>query len=572
MNHPPLSSARAAVLCSRTWDRLARPWSVALLLLPAAVYVLLCHLLIFPPFPLFIKDMTTYLDFTPYRPLGYPLLLKTALLFVSDPFSLVVAQLALGLLAVVFLAETVNRFFRNPLYALLLGLLLLFNTFLFMMGITLGPDYSYFVLLCFHLGLLLLALDNPAPRTLLALAAVTALAAWIRPVSLTLVIFGGPWLLLMEGKRVRTWLLYGFLPLVALLLAQTTLHAWVHGYFGLLRMNHSTLANALLLPDPPRLDGLRGDILARMIDETAEYRAHLWDPTIPDETRFQALKKILPHIIRTVANMELMEYDQARLCPQGQDDMTNRWALLTFFDRNSAANWRFTRFMRPEGENWEHHVPDYQHWWNCHEDFRAGLSRELNRGKGREIARVTLLKTIHTWEGLFDNPGRIEVDTLRDHMLVLDNMPPAGKVATVLDNKSSDGRLRFQDPPYLSLRPFHWVAHYTRHLPKLLHTTPAMLTLLFGVIVIIGYLAQRWRKKREDISPWAALSYMAVNLFGYAVVLNFVHVAYARYLIVMMPLSLALLLSPLLLLPSPCSSRTALPRRTTPDNDGPSPL
>ncbi|MBF0418141.1 MAG: hypothetical protein HQL86_07835, partial [Magnetococcales bacterium] len=110
------------------WFRnLHRNWAAALVLSPFVVLVFVAQVVYLPREALMAGDSATYLLFSNYRPIGYPLFLRFALVLLDDPWVVIILQSILGLAAILLFAEGLQRVFRNYVLAILVGLLLTFS-------------------------------------------------------------------------------------------------------------------------------------------------------------------------------------------------------------------------------------------------------------------------------------------------------------------------------------------------------------------------------------------------------------------------------------------------------------
>gem|GEM_PF-340311 len=500
--------------------RLHRNYAVLLLLLPCAGWLLLFHARVFPVTPIIAPDSGTYLTFHVIRTLAYPLFVRLVALVSDDLHLLSVLQVALGAVAIVLLAEAVQRLVRNYWVSLPLGFALLFNWSLLEHGSSLLSDQPFVTCVILHLAATFLALERPSRTRLVALALTLALATAVRPtgivlaVTLLFVLLGRPVL----WRRMAAWVLA---PAVTMMVLLAACNAWVFGYFGLSTYSgppmiiHAALA---MRPDTP----FRHPELVRAFEEIGrESRKRL--QAIPSlNERRDAMVAVTNPILSAGLDV-LVEFVRAHPDAAVLGDSYRQEALFRFWDGRSALNDRINTL--PPGIN-----PLYP--WADRElsDLAAAATRH------DPLTRLTFLWTglVPAWEDPFRLFGRpADVRRYLEGVRVFD---PART------------NLGFGQPPAPGFAGKGWVGAglpfdvVEAAMPA--SRLAAMVALAVAMVVVGQVVVQLWRRK--SLSPSLAALAAVVSFVGaYDLGVCWVHVPIPRYAMAALPGALLLLLIPI---------------------------
>ncbi len=230
----------------RFFISLNRNWMAPLFLLPALAFVLGCSLFILPRETFLAGDSGTYLAFSTYRTIGYPVFLRlVALLNSYSLFSSL--QLLIAFAALLLLSEGLQRVFKNYFLSVGICSIAALNWGIFSYSYFILSDHIFFSLITFHLAFFLLALNDPNRRYLIGLAAATVLAISVRPAGLPLLGVAPFMLLFLHGQRLRL-LKFLVAPLFLMMTALAGSHWYVFDYFGISKFGgYNTGATTMFL-------------------------------------------------------------------------------------------------------------------------------------------------------------------------------------------------------------------------------------------------------------------------------------------------------------------------------------
>jgi len=504
------------------WEFLNRDWAVVAMLMPFALFILGLYVFAFPNAVWITPDSLGYLGFSINRTLAYPLFVRLVALFTEDPGSIITIQLVFGLGAILFFSEAFQRLFRNFVVSLPVGILLMFNWSMIEHAFYILTDYPFFSMVCLQFGTAILAFMNPNPRRLVALAIVTSMAIWIRPVGMFMVIVV-PFLLISHPRGWRAVTGYLVIPLVAFGLAQASVNKAVFNYFGLSVVGgYSMVGNVMffLEEDTP---SSHPEMIRQLYGLVRPYQEeYLAAQTYKNKVayNFSMNNKLI-----TLSSRYILDYGKKK----GEVTYTDIVPLAKFvqtINELSPLNKKFGCLgNRP--------IP-YWVW----------LDSQLS-----DLAKKSILHNPSGWFGLVWPNLRYAWNTVIPNYL----MPEKGlgpRPTLRLDQKHfglnlpSPG-LEMVDLPVINTKVFNGIAGTLNWLAKVISIPWVVLISSIG----IGLLSIRSIYLRRRIPPdIAALMYLVACLFAYHIILAAASIPLPRLISALIPAAMPLLFAPVLLI------------------------
>jgi hypothetical protein len=256
----------------RTWrDRLVEGGAI---LACAAYAILLCS---FPPQVKVIDaDTPSYLDFSPWRSAGYPLILDGVERVFGLPLAVIPIQIWTFAAAAAFLLVVTWRLFRSPLATAVAAIALLANPFVAMFHFKLMTDSWYVSTLTAMVGLGLIALARGTRWPLIVIGGLIGFSISLRPIAAPLVLLPVllAWLAAPRAPgRILRNVAFAALPLAAFVAAEFAVYAAAHGPERGSPAPRHLFAKAMMLPAPPALPGPLGAEARRLHETFAPARA-----------------------------------------------------------------------------------------------------------------------------------------------------------------------------------------------------------------------------------------------------------------------------------------------------------
>lgn len=500
-----------------------RPWRVAIMLSPVAIWAILFRIEAMPHLALLNLDSNSYIQFHIQRTIGYPIFIRLAAVMVNDPWLITLGQLFMGCGATVFLAEALARATRTVLAPMVVGLGLLLNWWLEWFSAHFLSDYTFYALMTLHLGAVFMALERPG-RLRLALAAAAAIAAIaVRPAGSFLFLLI-PLVMLLSRTHWRRVLAWFAVPTLLLALLLAAVHWQVYDYVSLSRFRgHTSLANAMLLIEQP--DTLPHAELARSLQAAAApYRQQYL--SLPDrQSRYIFLQQNTNALLGQ-GFLRVQDYLDRHPELVWTSDISKHEALYNAIGDWSALNAAMNHMSVATG-------PRYL----ATEDVLATLTSRAYLANPRLLWSMQWDKMLGQWsELLVVAPVQTSCRSLAFHP----EAPDFGFAQ--LDANSDCVWSRLFNPV-----PFNIVAIGLYGANRLIWGP--WLAFIAGATAVFlslrSIIGRKPRTRRADI-----LTYAFLVLSSYTVTVALAHVPIARYTLTLMPAFLVLLTSPLLALAS----------------------
>lgn len=513
----------------RAINLLNTPRATVLILLPCALYALLFFLENYPPHAHFVRTIYNNFEFFPSRPIGFPLLLRFTASWLPDFFYMAVAQLCLGLGSIIFLAASLQRLLRNQVLSSALGIALLFNANIFLHLVNVGlPDGLMFVGLCFLFGVFFLYLHESKPGYLLGMALILSVMTFLKPIAVVFIAICGIAFPVMFHRYFKAVLTHFLLPVFVALPLLASVNQYVFGHFGLSNLVGLTLMqNALFFPPPPESE--HPEATARAFKELEPLRTKFWSAETSHDERMGLYREHKEHRAHDIVLKNIVASGHDVICPDGPTTYPVRQQLINWFKTQSSTNRKIDTLYKNR----------YLDWWPCYEDRLLALAVATIKHSFADFMDFAWVRTVETWQmallAQLGNPlntsdwGRIlDMDAVRDGSIRTDArdgyvMPPPSKTITAW--------------------PFQTVSWYIHRIPGVI-AEPHVLIFLFGCISIVFALFMLFLK--GDVPPvWLAFSLPAITVATYAFLSNIVNSMDGRFWLMVQPLTILLLFSPL---------------------------
>ena len=502
-----------------------RNWAVFLALVPVALYAFGFLIFAMPDVAVLSPDSRDYIRLDPARTIGYPLFLRISALIVDDPYGIILIQFTAGVLAILFFAESLARLIRAFLVPFLAGAALMLNWPLTLHAANLLTDYPFFTVVCWHFGLFCLILRKPTPPRFFLLAFSIGLAVSLRPVGLFLAT-ASPLLLFVYPALWRSVLGYFVVPLFAMCVLIAAGHWAVFDYFGLSRFGgHVTTANTMmLLTEDTETD--HPELTRRLLDLGTPYKKTYGEL----ETRWDKFLFLVSASARIGEAFDvLQEYVRKHPDRVVLSDTSRQEYFYRFLGRLSDLNRRMSRMpvaARP--------------YWNSHDEILAAIAVDAHLSN-LPMLLETLLVKFTSWGQL------ISVKLVPDDLVFHSYRP---EIAGYGFNEP-DPSARLRDGVFFNRTPYNVAAIVQFGYEKIVWGH--FLAFVVGVGCVALVVLGRVRHVDTDIRiRIAALAYFFVALFSYVLLISIAQAPLPRYLMVLLPATLVLVLSPILALESYC--------------------
>ncbi len=505
-----------------TWRFLNRDWVASVALLPFAVYVALFVLVVLPGTPWIAPDSTTYVAFANYRTIGYTIFLRLIALLSDDPRVLILLPLLIGIGATVFFAEALQRLVRNIAVTFGVGMLILFNWPLLEHGGYVLSDYTFFAALTITLGFAVLIIREPRATFLLSTAVASGITLSIRPIGVFLALVA-PFLYLIWPHRWKTVTAWFVMPLAGMYLSVAAVHWAVYDYFGLSAFSGYPLsANTAMvmkedtpLPYPELRD--RINRFAKPYQETYRTLHGL-------RKRYEFLvNNTNPLILQTGAVVQkyMEENDLVR-----KNDVTRARAVAAFFNGLSPLNRILGTVPIQASET-----------WIGFDAMLGDMARRAHRHNPWDALIMLLDKVPYAWRmalihyGPGKNFGHYQPFTPGAPYL------GAGKVVTEHPR---------EDILFLNIDTFNQIGNlvYGRE-----RKNAYPLVILVSMFVALGVCVHGLAVRRRAPPIAGAIAFLGLTSTVYYVLVSLAQVPIARFIVMSVPASAAVLMSPILMLP-----------------------
>lgn len=515
-----LVSGRAMVL--RAWRFVNLDWAAAALLLPAAIYVLIFSLIVLPGVPWIAPDSTTYLTFATYRTPLYPLFLRFLAIFADDPIILVAAPTFLGLGAVLFFAEMLQRLVRNILVSIPVGLTLFFNWQLVELSVFILTDYLFFTLLTFTFGLVLLALRRPSRTVLLALGIAAIIAVAIRPLGIVAAVIV-PFLFIIHKQYWQRIIKFLAAPFLIGWLGLSVFNLVYYDYFGLARFSGFPLgANTIMLlkPDTPV--------------EYPELRDRLIDFTSDFQKKYHAIEDIQERYTLLLNSTNPIIFGGAQVIYEFgieknmilYNDVSKTERLYAFVNNLSDLNKSLGQWPAQTTKHWV--------WLD---KLMTKLARDAHLHNPSMLAEMTLTKLRFSWQSVLTQHGAPE--NFRSHSSLDLSDPNYGNKQHVRTKARDDFGI-INVLAFNRISSWIYSAHNFVSVPIVI-----MLSIIVSLMLAIGQFA-----RTRSIQPVvAAMAFLGVSLIAYHLLVSIAQIPLGRFIVVMYAASATLFFIPIAAIP-----------------------
>jgi hypothetical protein len=505
-------------------ERFHKDWAVTLVLVPLSILMAIYCVFGFPKQAFIDLDSATYLNFHIQRPLLYPVFLRLGVALFGDVKSVVVLQTVLGMGAIIFLAECLQRVFKNYLISLPLGIGLLINWPIFEFGSFVLADYLFLAFSNLYLGTVFLALRKVTPKKLVSIAVFISLAVWTKPVGIVLALVL-PVLLIANPSSWRAVTKWLGAPLVGLLVLQASVNLFVFDYFGIARFSGAPmLVNTMyiLKPDTPYSEKA---LIASLYEAAAPKQRAIW--AIPDwKQRTRRLHADTnPTIGEGMSIISQFMSDSRNSLKK--TDTKNHVAVVAAFNRLSPLNSRFAELGQGTDQAYAGLDAEMERlWW-------ASL---LHNPTG--FTKLFTTKFFASWVEpfhLFYAP--VDLGEHFSRYLVLEpELPDLGFGGRAMARAGSVAVSSF------GASVLFFANGVVRALLLGARGPGIAAVVAFASIFGILYLRYRRREIRADL---ACLGCAGIFAITYLAAVNYAHVPMGRYTMVVLPAMMVMTLAPL---------------------------
>lgn len=505
-----------------TWRLLNRDWAATVLLIPFAVYVALFVLVVLPGTPWMAPDSTTYVAFATSRTIGYTVFLRLIALLSNDPRVLILVPLLIGIGATVFFIEALQRLVRNIAVTFGVGMLILFNWPLLEHGAYVLSDYTFFAALTITLGFAVLVIREPRTIFLLSMAVAAGITLSIRPIGVFLALVT-PFLCLIWPHRWKTVTAWFVMPLAGMYLSVAAVHWAVYDYFALSAFSGYPLgANTAMvmkedtpLPYPELRD--RINQFAKPYQETYRTLHGSWK-------RYEFLVNNTNPLIQQTGQVVKKYMEENNLVRK--NDVARTRAVAAFFNGLSPLN-------RILGE-----VPIMANeTWVGFDAMLADIARRAHAHNPSDTLAMLFDKVPYAWRMavIQFGPGK----SFDHHQPFTPGAAylGAGKVVTEHPRENI---------PLLNIDTFNQIANLVYGRERR-HAYPFVI--LVSMFVALGVCVHGFAVRRRAPPIAGAIAFLGMTATVYYVLVSLAQVPIARFVIMIIPASAAVLMSPILALP-----------------------
>lgn len=367
------------------WSQFNRRWVVASALALPAIYVFVFYWTALPDGIWIAPDSGGYVTFSERRTLFYAMLVRLLAIVSDNPGFIAGFQVACGLMAIVFMCESIHRLIRNSCVGILLGLLLLFNWPLFEHSMILLTDYLTVASLCVVIGVFALTLERPSAWRMFFLAVSLGTAIALRPVGVILLVIL-PVILVVHPRTWKRLVGFSAVPLLAIVLLLVGAQKMVHGSHTLSPSTGYSMGNNtafLLTPETPvEYPELRDrivDLVAPLLVQEKEQ--HNWREAV--QFRFDTLNQT----IGTVGMLTLEFGNEKDIVTH--TDLQPKLDLLQALGATSALNNGFSSWDR-----WD------ETYWVWLDRTLADMARSAVRHNPGKVVQDMIPKLLFSWENV----------------------------------------------------------------------------------------------------------------------------------------------------------------------------
>lgn len=367
------------------WTRLNGNWSVTCVLLPFAVYVSVFLLATLPGLPWVAPDSATYIGISPTRTLLYPLLLRFLAILSDSPYILIWPFLLLGMTATLLFAEYAQRLVRNIFITIPTGLALLFCWPLVEHAGFLLSDYPFYAFYTLTLSIAIPAFIQPNRKILLLLGILIGVTIGIRPVGLVLFAVVG----FIGLSHWRKWKCLGIwlvLPLVSILVVQSSAHYYSFGFFAMSKFSGYPWAGntALMLKSDTAVT--HPELRNRIVAFTEPYKKELYSIASHRE-RYNYLINSANLLIGHTGSITNQYGHEKELITQNRDG--GRQHLVTWLNGLSPLNQGLGALPSQSFGNsvWQ-------------DEILMELGRQAHVGNLDDFLHLTFLKLRFSWQSV----------------------------------------------------------------------------------------------------------------------------------------------------------------------------